>query len=52
MIFDAPLIGTGLGSFAQNLGNEGYATWIINNTPPWVNGTPITNLSQGIYYLE
>ena len=32
MIFDAPLIGTGLGSFAQNLGNEGYATWIINNT--------------------
>ena len=32
MILDAPLFGTGLGSFAQNLGNEGYATWTINNT--------------------
>ena len=29
---DSPIIGTGLGSFSQNLGNEGYATWIINNT--------------------
>jgi len=32
MIFDSPLIGTGLGSFSQNLVNEGYASWIINNT--------------------
>jgi O-antigen ligase len=32
MIVNAPLIGTGLGSYAQNLGNEGYATWTINNT--------------------
>jgi exopolysaccharide production protein ExoQ len=29
---DSPIIGTGLGSFSQNLGNEGYATWTINNT--------------------
>ena len=32
MILDSPLIGTGLGSFSQNIGNEGYASWIINNT--------------------
>ena len=32
MIYDAPFFGTGLGSFSQNLGNEGYATWTINNT--------------------
>jgi exopolysaccharide production protein ExoQ len=32
MFVDSPIIGTGLGSFSQNLGNEGYATWIINNT--------------------
>ena len=32
IFLDAPIIGTGLGSFAQNLSNEGYATWIINNT--------------------
>ena len=32
MFLDSPIIGTGLGSFSQNLGNEGYATWIINNT--------------------
>lgn len=29
---DHPFIGTGLGSFSQNLANEGYATWNINNT--------------------
>ena len=29
---------------------DGGSTWINNNTPPWVNGTPIANLSQGIYY--
>ena len=32
MFVDSPIIGTGLGSFSQNLGNEGYATWVINNT--------------------
>jgi len=32
MIYDAPFIGTGLGSYSQNLANEGYATWNINNT--------------------
>jgi O-antigen ligase len=32
MIYDAPFIGTGLGSYSQNLANEGYATWTINNT--------------------
>ena len=32
MVNDAPFIGTGLGSFSQNLANEGYATWTINNT--------------------
>tara|TARA_B110000858_G_C17790779_1_gene469790 strand:- start:217 stop:2328 length:2112 start_codon:yes stop_codon:yes gene_type:complete len=32
MILDSPFIGTGLGSFSHNLGNEGYATWVINNT--------------------
>jgi O-antigen ligase/tetratricopeptide (TPR) repeat protein len=32
MVIDSPLFGTGLGSFAQNLANEGYATWTINNT--------------------
>ena len=32
MFVDSPIIGTGLGSFSQNIGNEGYATWIINNT--------------------
>jgi len=32
MFMDSPIIGTGLGSFSQNLGNEGYATWTINNT--------------------
>jgi O-antigen ligase len=32
MIYDAPFFGTGLGSYSQNLGNEGYATWTINNT--------------------
>ena len=31
MFFDAPFIGTGLGSYAQNLGNEGYASPTINN---------------------
>ncbi|MDC0482726.1 O-antigen ligase family protein [Candidatus Thioglobus sp.] len=29
---DSPIVGSGLGSFSQNLGNEGYATWTINNT--------------------
>jgi len=32
MIYDAPFIGTGLGSYSQNLANEGFATWTINNT--------------------
>jgi len=32
MFYDSPLIGTGLGSYSQNLANEGYATWVINNT--------------------
>tara|TARA_B110000008_G_scaffold198825_1_gene197351 strand:- start:439 stop:2514 length:2076 start_codon:yes stop_codon:yes gene_type:complete len=32
MLYDSPFIGTGLGSYAQNLANEGYATWTINNT--------------------
>ena len=32
MIYDAPFIGTGLGSYSQNLANDGYATWTINNT--------------------
>ena len=32
MIYDAPFIGTGLGSYSQNLANEGYATWTINNS--------------------
>ena len=32
MIYDAPFFGTGLGSYSQNLANEGYATWSINNT--------------------
>ena len=31
MFFDAPFVGSGLGSFAQNLGNEGYASSLINN---------------------
>lgn len=32
MIESSPLIGTGLGSFAHNLANDGFATWTINNT--------------------
>ena len=32
MFADSKFIGTGLGSYAQNLANEGYATWTINNT--------------------
>jgi O-antigen ligase/tetratricopeptide (TPR) repeat protein len=32
MFSDSKFIGTGLGSYAQNLANEGYATWTINNT--------------------
>lgn len=32
IIQDSPFIGTGLGTFSQNLVNEGYATWFINNT--------------------
>jgi len=32
MFFDSPIIGTGLGSYSQNLASEGYATWVINNT--------------------
>ena len=32
MYLDNPIFGTGLGSFSQNLANEGYATWNINNT--------------------
>ena len=32
MFIDSPIIGTGLGSFSQNLGNEGYSTWVINNS--------------------
>ncbi len=32
MVSSSPIIGTGLGSFSQNLGNEGYSTWLINNT--------------------
>ena len=32
MFYDSPFIGTGLGSYSQNLANEGYATWVINNT--------------------
>ncbi len=32
MYYDSPFIGTGLGSYSQNLANEGYATWVINNT--------------------
>ena len=32
IFYDSPIIGSGLGSFSQNLGNEGFATWTINNT--------------------
>jgi O-antigen ligase len=32
MVQASPLIGTGLGTFSHNLANEGYATWLINNT--------------------
>jgi len=32
MFYDSPVIGTGLGSYSQNLASEGYATWVINNT--------------------
>lgn len=32
MFFDKPFIGSGLGSFSQNLTNGGYATANINNT--------------------
>ena len=32
MFYDSPFIGTGLGSYSQNLASEGYATWVINNT--------------------
>ena len=32
MIKASPFFGSGLGSFAQNLANEGFATWTINNT--------------------
>lgn len=32
MIAASPFFGSGLGSFAQNIANEGYATWTINNT--------------------
>jgi len=31
MIYDAPLLGSGLGTYAHNIANEGYATWIVNN---------------------
>ena len=29
---DSPIIGSGLGTYSQNLASEGYATWLINNT--------------------
>jgi len=32
MFYDSPFIGTGLGSYSQNLASEGYATWVVNNT--------------------
>ena len=32
MVYNSPLIGTGLGTYSHNLANEGYATWNINNT--------------------
>jgi len=32
MIESSPFIGTGLGSFAHNIANGGFATWTINNT--------------------
>ena len=32
MFFDKPFFGSGLGSFSQNIANEGYATASINNT--------------------
>jgi len=31
MIADSPLLGSGLGTYAHNIGTEGYATWIVNN---------------------
>jgi len=31
MITDSPLLGSGLGAYAHNIGTEGYATWIVNN---------------------
>jgi len=31
MIVDSPILGSGLGTYAHNIGNEGYATWIVNN---------------------
>ncbi len=31
MIYDSPLLGSGLGTYAHNIANEGYATWIVNN---------------------
>ena len=32
MIHASPIIGTGLGTYSHNLANEGYASWLINNT--------------------
>ena len=32
MVYDSPLIGTGLGTYSHNLADEGFATWTINNT--------------------
>ena len=32
MIEASPFFGSGLGSFAQNIANEGFSTWTINNT--------------------
>ena len=32
MFFDHPILGSGIGSFASNIANEGYASWNINNT--------------------
>ena len=31
MIADSPILGTALGTYAHNLGAEGYATWVVNN---------------------
>ena len=32
MFKSSPWIGTGLGSYSHNLANEGFSTWLINNT--------------------